>query len=254
MPGRGVLSAVMDEALELVAPTRCVGCDEPGALLCDECLAALPWVRQELACPNCGAPHGDLTCTECSEPWETHACVCALGFLGPVRRLVPAMKDYHELRLAPVMAAAMLCALEEASAWPAADGRPRYDAGEVDAVCFVPATAAAFARRGFDHMELVARELCRLTGLPLADVLVRRTGARPARAWPGRARRQPGRHRRGGRRRQRHEAAAPGRRGHHRLHHPRGLPSPSGPRCLPSHRLRPRPRLVTNSVPIVRCH
>ena len=57
---------------------------------------------------------------------------------------------------------------------PAADGRPRYDAGEVDAVCFVPATAAAFARRGFDHMELVARELCRLTGLPLADVLVRR--------------------------------------------------------------------------------
>lgn len=174
MPGRGVLSAVMDEALELVAPTRCVGCDEPGALLCDECLAALPWVRQELACPNCGAPHGGLTCTECSEPWETRACVCALGFLGPVRRLVPAMKDYHELRLAPVMAAAMLCALEEASVWPAADGRPRYDAGEVDAVCFVPATAAAFARRGFDHMELVARELCRLTGLPLADVLVRR--------------------------------------------------------------------------------
>ena len=90
MPGRGVLSAVMDEALELVAPTRCVGCDEPGALLCDECLAALPWVRQELACPNCGAPHGGLTCTECSEPWETRACVCALGFLGPVRRLVPA--------------------------------------------------------------------------------------------------------------------------------------------------------------------
>lgn len=174
MLGRGVLSAVMDEALELVAPTRCVGCDEPGALLCDECLAALPWVRQELACPNCGAPHGDLTCTECSEPWETRACVCALGFLGPVRRLVPAMKDYHELRLAPVMAAAMLCALEEATTWPAADGRPRYDAGEVDAVCFVPATAAAFARRGFDHMELVARELCRLTGLPLADVLVRR--------------------------------------------------------------------------------
>ena len=156
MSGRGVLSAVMDEALELVAPTRCVGCDEPGALLCDECLAALPWVRQELACPNCGAPHGGLTCTECSEPWETRACVCALGFLGPVRRLVPAMKDYHELRLAPVMAAAMLCALEEAS------------------VCFVPDTAAAFARRGFDHMELVARELCRLTGLPLADVLVRR--------------------------------------------------------------------------------
>lgn len=174
MPGSSMLDSAVDAALELLAPTRCVGCEEPGALLCGECLHSLPWVCQKTACPNCGAPHGDVTCTECREPWETRACVCALGFLGPVRRMVPALKDFHELRLAPVMAAAMLCALEEALAWPAADGRPRFDLSATDAVCFVPATVAAYARRGFDHMELVARELCRQTGLPLADVLARR--------------------------------------------------------------------------------
>ena len=172
--GARVAAATAGATLELLAPTRCVGCEEPGELLCDECRERLPWVCQKTACPNCGAPHGDLTCTECREPWETRACVCALGFLGPVRRMVPALKDFHELRLAPVMAAAMLCALEEASAWDAADDLARFDPAAVDGVCFVPATAAAYRRRGFDHMELVARELCRQAGLPLMDVLARR--------------------------------------------------------------------------------
>ena len=99
--------------------------------------------------------------------------VCALGFTGAAPRMATCLKDYHELRLAPVNAAAILTALEEASAWPAPDGRPRFDLAATDAVCFVPATAEAFARRGFDHMELTARELAGMLGLPLADVLAR---------------------------------------------------------------------------------
>lgn len=168
------------EALEeLLWPTRCVGCEQPGELLCDECRSLLPWVEQRLACPRCGAPFGFLTCTDCEGEWELddapvpRALVAALGFEGTPARMVTNLKDAHELRLAPVMAAAMLCALEEASAWPAADGLPRYDPEAVDGVCFVPATTRAYARRGFDHMGLVARELCAQEGLPLADVLVR---------------------------------------------------------------------------------
>lgn len=83
------------------------------------------------------------------------------------------LKDHHELRLAPVMAAAMLTALDEASSWPAPDGAPRFDSARLDCACFVPATAKAYARRGFDHMELVSRSLCGQSGLPLADVLAR---------------------------------------------------------------------------------
>ena len=40
-------------------------------------------------------------------------------------------------------------------------------------MCFVPATPAAYARRGFDHMEGVSRSLSGMLGLPLADVLAR---------------------------------------------------------------------------------
>lgn len=167
---------------ELMWPTRCVGCEQPGELLCDGCRSSLPWIEQRLACPSCGAPFGYLTCTDCGGEWgsgeegrtpEPRAVVAALGFEGTPARMVTNLKDAHELRLAPVVASAMLCALEEASAWPAGDGSPRYDPGAVDAVCFVPATSRAYARRGFDHMELVSRELCAQAGLTLADVLVR---------------------------------------------------------------------------------
>lgn len=162
------------EALaETLWPTRCAGCEQPGELLCEECRATLPWVEQRLACPSCGAPYGFLTCTECDGTWVPRATVAALGFHGTPAQIVTCLKDSHELRLAPVIAAAMACALEEASAWPARDGAARFSPVSTDAICFVPATSAAYARRGFDHMELVARALSAELGLPLADVLAR---------------------------------------------------------------------------------
>ena len=170
-------SRVAAAAAELAWPTRCVLCDAPGELLCETCRSHLPWFSQRWACPNCGAPFGWVSCTECGasrgELWETRACVCALPLEGVGRSLVISYKDAGERRLAPVLAAAMAVALDEASAWPAADGAARLDASELDAVCFVPATPAAYARRGFDHMEGVSRSLSGMLGLPLADVLAR---------------------------------------------------------------------------------
>ncbi len=168
-----LVTAGAEAFTELMWPTRCVLCDMPGELLCEDCRAALPWIEQRLACPCCGAPFGHLTCTECEKDWETRACVAAMGFHGAAARMVSCLKDAHELRLAPVIAQALLVALEEAAAWPAADGVLRFDAASLDAVCFVPATAEAYRRRGFDHMELVSQNLAPELGLPLYDVLAR---------------------------------------------------------------------------------
>lgn len=168
-----ILSRLVDGAAEALWPTRCVGCDRPGTLLCPPCRTALPWIDQRWACLNCGAPAGWLACSECDGLWETRAVTCALPFAGVGARLVTVYKDGHERRLAPVLAAAMACALDEARGWPAADGHPRFDPAATDALCFVPATERALARRGFDHMEDVARALSAFEGIPLADVLVR---------------------------------------------------------------------------------
>ena len=164
-----------ETARELLWPTRCVSCELPGELLCDECRANMPWIDQRWACPVCGAPYGWLTCTECKHDpdWTLDACVCACTYEGPAARLVTTLKDSHELRLAPIVAAAMTGALEEAEGWQTQDNIPRIDLSSIDALCFVPATAAAYARRGFDHMELISRHLALLTDIPLADILVR---------------------------------------------------------------------------------
>ncbi|MBQ1559106.1 MAG: hypothetical protein IIZ69_13600, partial [Pseudomonas sp.] len=69
-------------AQELLWPTRCVVCDLPGELLCERCRSRLPWIEQRFACPVCGAPFGELTCTECKADWPTRSCVCALPFAG----------------------------------------------------------------------------------------------------------------------------------------------------------------------------
>ena len=186
---------------ELAWPTRCIGCDLPGTLLCDECRERLPWIEQRLACPICGTPFGYLSCSGCrrgmkasartgraeddeglsvrerlARDWPMRTTICALCFQGTAAQMATGLKDAHERRLAPIMAAAMTCALDEAASWDAPDGRPRYDGERLDALCYVPATPEAYARRGFDHMELVARPLSGFTGIPLADVLVRDTG------------------------------------------------------------------------------
>ena len=115
----------------------------------------------------------ELLKSQCQHDWEMRATVCAFGFSGIGARIATIYKDHHERRLAGVIAAAMACSLDEAASWPARDGRPRYDADATDAICFVPATSAAYARRGFDHMGLVAGELSHFLGLPLLDCLVR---------------------------------------------------------------------------------
>lgn len=166
----GAARALGTMGANVLWPARCAGCDGPGHLLCDRCAGALPWVRQRWACPVCGAPHGWLVCTECEGGWETAGCVSAFSLAPPASRLVTVYKDEHERRLAPVLAAAMACAIDEAVA-----GRPGFcNPSSLDGLVFIPSTSQAYRRRGFDPMEWVARSLSALVGVPVIDALVHR--------------------------------------------------------------------------------
>ena len=44
---------------------------------------------------------------------------------------------------------------------------------QMDACSFVPASNKAFKRRGFDHMELIAHEFSKGTGLPMRKLFLR---------------------------------------------------------------------------------
>lgn len=157
-------------ALELVFPTRCAGCERLGALLCDDCAAALPRIEQEYACPRCGAPAGRIVCTECSTLYTRVSFAfsqarCAVEFSELTKRLILAYKDGGERRLAFVLAQLLAQAIPlEWRLW-------------ADALTWVPADPLALRRRGFDHMEHIARALSAQMGLPAEATLVKRSRA-----------------------------------------------------------------------------
>ncbi len=194
-PATGAARALRDcgDAMaEVFWPTRCVGCDALGELLCARCRELMYEIDQATACPRCGAPFGGLVCTECSpclacedDPWsedgpdpsaptpllDVIADLDALRSYAmlewPHDRMVRAYKDAQERRLAAYLAAGMVKA--------ARAGFPAEALACLDSVSFVPCTPQAFARRGADHMELVACEVARGLGLRLDDVLARRS-------------------------------------------------------------------------------
>lgn len=162
------LDIVGQAAAETLWPTRCALCDIPGKVLCDRCafhLAYLDWWR---ACRRCGSPYGFVQCDACNPvalerigrdrlPYEE--CASAVEFDDHTGRIVRVFKDQGEQRLAGVIATLMFRALPPG--W------------RFEAVTFVPATLSAYRYRGFDHAELLARELASATGTPCLPMLSR---------------------------------------------------------------------------------
>lgn len=54
---------------ELLWPTRCVLCDVPGTLLCEDCRLEIPYIDALHACPYCGRPTGSLLASIATPLW-----------------------------------------------------------------------------------------------------------------------------------------------------------------------------------------
>ena len=167
---RAYASAAAEAIAEAIWPTRCAVCGEPESLICEKCLRELPYLDLWRACPRCGAAFGRVQCTECNPvtllstgrdrlPFES--LTSALHLTKESRAIVTAYKDAGERRLAHEMARIM------------AEYVSPEERAEAHGIVFVPATAAARARRGFDHAELLAEELARVIGTPVLPLLGR---------------------------------------------------------------------------------
>ncbi|MCL2882751.1 MAG: ComF family protein [Coriobacteriia bacterium] len=159
----GLWQVLCDAFAELVAPTRCGGCDRQGELFCERCRAGLVAAYDPTrACPRCGAPHGALVCTECAQAEFTFSQTLVLGVLdGALANAVVIMKDSGEERLATELGA--LLAARIAGHW----------SGWADAVAYVPVTDAARRRRGFDQGRRIAGAVAARLQLPRGHFLKR---------------------------------------------------------------------------------
>ena len=154
---------LIDALAELIAPTRCAGCERQGVLFCPACLATLPRDYQpDQVCPVCAAPFGALACTECWRDDFAFTRTVALGILdGPLARAVVLLKDANEQRLADVLGTLLGERVHEC--WGSWAGT----------VTWIPASRAAIQRRGFDHAELIARAVAKVLNVSATPLLQR---------------------------------------------------------------------------------
>lgn len=162
-----LLSIAWRRTLDLVFPPRCVGCHSFGSFLCSRCLATM-LRAQPPRCPVCWMPGDGHVCQRCRvQPFAFNAARCPFVYDGAAREAVHALKYRGVSAVAAVMAQAMAECLEE---W----------APSVAVLVPVPLTGARRRSRGYNQSEMLARELSRLSGLPLAAaVLTRPRGAPP---------------------------------------------------------------------------
>ncbi len=167
-------------ALDLLWPRTCFACGETlggtrEPWLCGRCRAAIPALSAGLAsCARCAAflgPEGaGGSCRDCARLRPRFEAVRAVGlYRGPLRRLLVSMKY----------------ARRPEGAWPLgelmAEAVRGWEGGGAVIVPF-PTTEAARKRRGFDPPALLAAEVARRRGLPLAEGALRRTGSPPPQA------------------------------------------------------------------------
>lgn len=128
--------------------------------VCTVCLSLLPWNNEHI-CPLCGRKvKEEGICLECKqEPLRTDLSRAPLLHEGKAIGLVTRFKRGQKY-LANTLSELMLDTLER-------------EFPDAEALVFVPMTAKAQKKRGYNQSRLLAEELSVRSGLPLLDVSVK---------------------------------------------------------------------------------
>ena len=151
------LAKLKGMALNLFFPQRCVGCGEESNFICPSCRSSLPRIVPPL-CPRCGKPQPDGTLCPGCIGWraEIDGIRSPFRFDGVMRQSIHQLK-YGQLRALATPLAQLLS--DYLSASPVT--------GEV--LVPVPLHKKRLRERGYNQSVLLAKELGRLTHLPVVD-------------------------------------------------------------------------------------
>ncbi len=161
------LARLWNAGLDMVFPPRCVACKEFGAYICPVCRPLIS-IAGPPRCNVCWTPEGKRTCESClyRRPAFTGAR-SAFVYDGPARDAVIALKFEG------------LAAIVKMMAVPMAERLVEWDPN-VSTIVPVPLAPSRKRSRGYNQSELLAREIGRLTNLPVvASALVRRRATPP---------------------------------------------------------------------------
>lgn len=163
-----------DSILDAVWPRRCEFCgaapDRPGRHVCSDCLARIPFVRQNACCRVCGREYPGIdpsggACSECTGANAPHfdAAASAVRFEGAARRMLLDFKYNRHFWM-----------MDDVADWLEGALRARLSPSAVDAVLPVPSSPLHRLDRGYNQCEFFARAVARRIGRKfIADAAIR---------------------------------------------------------------------------------
>jgi len=154
--------------VDFLFPRWCVGCGKEGEFICPSCRRSLPRVMPPL-CPRCGKPRPSGTLCPTCVSWqaEIDGIRSPFRFDGVMRQAIHQLK-YRNLRALAEPLAKLL------NDYLATNPIP----GEV--LVPVPLHQKRLRERGYNQSSLLAKELGKLTNLPVVDdCLIRQRHAPP---------------------------------------------------------------------------
>ena len=162
------LKQLKTSLLDLVFPLRCLRCGREGSLICPICCQHLPGVDLSI-CRYCGIPlkQGNLCASCAGHPLSINGIRSQFLFEGTIRQAVHQLK-YKHLKAAAGPLGEQLAKFLRSQPLPA------------DILIPVPLHPKRLRQRGYNQSSLIAVELSRLSGLPVADeVLLRQRDTAP---------------------------------------------------------------------------
>ncbi|HEX79468.1 MAG TPA: ComF family protein [Dehalococcoidia bacterium] len=154
--------------LDLLFPSRCLGCGKEGSLICAACRVTLPVISPPI-CHRCGKPQQDGSlCPACiNHLHEIDGIRSPFRFEGIIRLAIHQFK-YNNLRHIASSLSELLGIHLAKKPIP----------GEI--LMPVPLHYRRLRERGYNQSQLLAKELGKLTGLPvIAHCITRRRQAIP---------------------------------------------------------------------------
>jgi len=155
-------------ALDLLFPQWCVGCGSEGEYICQHCRESLSFILPPI-CPRCGKPQSESSLCPACVNWETAIDGIRSPFIfrGVIRQAIHELK-YRNLRALVPLLSRLLHEYLSANPLPG------------DVLLPVPLHGKRLRERGYNQSALLARELGKLTGIPVdVNSLVRRSHTTP---------------------------------------------------------------------------